>query len=1006
MIPIPSSAESSINVTVPSNTDSFNTVLKSGTVEINGDTRETLIAYSDDGSNRTYSASPILGYTEGSLYNIYMGGRDTVIEGQDGTAEDLDLKLYYTENDTEYVALYNAQDSHPARIFGGWEKPTETPEEYRALLGVDNAAQEYKLTLKSGKIDSLRGASKEKTGRTVPKVTINVEGGSVDIIATGWYYLESVTEYTVTVSGGTVGTIYGNGQTSYKASVDMADGTAFVPTVDTAVINIGGGTVGNVYGSGWALTQDASSSDCSMLTKNANINITGGTVDYVNGGGFSGPEANWNESSGQDMVIVENAVINISGGDIYRVYGGGYNGQWRFTYKLNADGELVFSNYNGTNEAHTVRNIVNSATINISDSADIDELYMGGRSYARTDSSVVNMTGGTVGNFATSGSYGYTVSADANISGGTVNTLELVHRNYVGDIDLDVTGGTVENFYAGTGGAYKNSNLNETAFNISTIAVLGDVNVYFSDNTLTGGSYLTAGLERAETVAANVPLTVYTMNLAEDDGYTADKASSGKFVVENDTAEWDAIVVLSTANESFTSNADSFVCASGSAGMTATKDENGTYTLTAAAETPAAQIGSAYYPTLAAAYASAIDGSVIELLKDCGEDDAITVSKQIAIDLGEYTASISVGEGYTRQSSAEGLYVVVRNDSIANALNVTFRQVSEGDNTLYDIVLAASDAKTINRLSTADLTFALTTDSTISYAVTPYDGISIVNDTAAPNRYLFYFDTSTAPDASGTEIAIAQVRFTGYGDLDFRIDETAATNAAHTATIADNLVTDFIIGGGSDTDDTTGELNINETVAEGYQGTITAALSEPTHTLSVTVDFPNAISDNAAAYQDMRVVISGGGLTEPITKTFGTGENEIALTNGSYTFTEELAENTAYTVTVTGAGYRTVRRTVLMNADKELYFWNNVKDTAAEVEAGSASSAAHTTFLAGDILMDNQINLYDLSAVVSYFGQTGLNAAGTASAYAQYDLNRDGKIDSRDVAMVLVSWGY
>ncbi|MBQ7096667.1 MAG: hypothetical protein IJN96_01170, partial [Clostridia bacterium] len=60
-------------------------------------------------------------------------------------------------------------------------------------------------------------------------------------------------------------------------------------------------------------------------------------------------------------------------------------------------------------------------------------------------------------------------------------------------------------------------------------------------------------------------------------------------------------------------------------------------------------------------------------------------------------------------------------------------------------------------------------------------------------------------------------------------------------------------------------------------------------------------------------------------------------------------------------------------------------------------------FLAGDIVKDNNINIYDLSAVVSYF-----NTKTTTSAYdanAKYDLNRDGVIDSKDVAYVLVSWG-
>ena len=98
-----------------------------------------------------------------------------------------------------------------------------------------------------------------------------------------------------------------------------------------------------------------------------------------------------------------------------------------------------------------------------------------------------------------------------------------------------------------------------------------------------------------------------------------------------------------------------------------------------------------------------------------------------------------------------------------------------------------------------------------------------------------------------------------------------------------------------------------------------------------------------------------------------------------------------------------MRYSVNMNTDKVLNFWNNVMDEAAVIEVGKDSSAVKTTFLAGDIVKDGIINLYDLSAVVSYFGT--VNDVTAESAYAKYDLNRDGKIDSKDVAMVLVSWG-
>lgn len=549
-----------VAVTTDSDDNSLNKVLKAESVEIDpSDTYEVLVAYTDDGSSRVYSASNVLGSNEGGngIYNIYMGGRAVVVNQQDGTDTETDLKLTYTENGTEYNALYNTAkhtngNDLPARIFGGLEKPTEYADNYANMLGLSVAdVTEYKLKLESGKVESLRGSNKNKAGATVDKITIEVTGGKADVVASGWYYLESVKEYNVTISDGTVGAVYGNGQTSYTASDNMDDPN-FVPTVDTANIDISGGTVDFVYGSGWALTQSGNSANRSMLTKQANITVTGGDIGYVNGGGFSGPEANWGESSGQDMVTVSNAVINVSGGTIDNLFAGGYNGQWRYTYKLNADGELVFSNYNGTDETtRTVRNIVTNSTINVETGANIAELYLGGRSYSYVGNTTLEMNGGHVGTLAASGSYGYTENSTARISGGTVDKLELVHRNYVGNIDIDVTGGTVQEFYAGTGGAYKNANLNEQTYNISTIAILGDVNVDFASGYEPAYSYLTTGLERASRVDINVPVTVHTMDLVGGD-YTGEITETGNFVGVNTDAAWSATVVLASDSESYT----------------------------------------------------------------------------------------------------------------------------------------------------------------------------------------------------------------------------------------------------------------------------------------------------------------------------------------------------------------------------------------------------------------------------------------------------------------------
>ena len=246
--------------------------------------------------------------------------------------------------------------------------------------------------------------------------------------------------------------------------------------------------------------------------------------------------------------------------------------------------------------------------------------------------------------------------------------------------------------------------------------------------------------------------------------------------------------------------------------------------------------------------------------------------------------------------------------------------------------------------------------------------------------------------ALAKEIVIGQVKFTGYGDFTFGVDTSANdTNAAHATEALDNIVDTYIPNG--NTANGEGKLDVSDS--------FTATILVPTRTLTINVTFPNAINPNAAAYQNMKVEITGNIEGKTQTVTYDLGET---MTNGAYVVEEDrLVLNEAYAVTVSGAGYRTARYTVTMTDNKVLNFWNNVKDNDTVVETGKDTSAKKVTYLAGDIVKDSLINIYDLSAVVSYFGETGL--VGTNNDYAKYDLNRDGKIDSKDVAYVLVSWG-
>ena len=332
-------------------------------------------------------------------------------------------------------------------------------------------------------------------------------------------------------------------------------------------------------------------------------------------------------------------------------------------------------------------------------------------------------------------------------------------------------------------------------------------------------------------------------------------------------------------------------------------------------------------------------------------------------------------------------------DSISKQVTVSFAKVS-GQKNQYDIYIDG-DQGMINGLLSADLTFKLTvTDpqDAIDYTIEPADNINIIQQ--SDNRFEFNYngtDASTSGEPV-SKVKIGTVVFNGYGSLKFNVDD-AATNIVNTTKLTDSIVNSYDPNGDGIT---TGKLNIID------DKEISTKLTQPTKRLTVNVAFPNSIGDNPSDYQDMTITVSGADLSEPIVKKLGT-DGVVKLKNNAYKTSMSLTQNTAYTVTVSGAGYRTARYTVSMTGAKTLNFWNNVKDEPTVIERGSTGMEVKTNFLAGDIVKDGQINIYDLSAVVSYFGTD--NLVSEHPTYAKYDLNRDGVIDSKDVAYVLVSWG-
>ena len=330
---------------------------------------------------------------------------------------------------------------------------------------------------------------------------------------------------------------------------------------------------------------------------------------------------------------------------------------------------------------------------------------------------------------------------------------------------------------------------------------------------------------------------------------------------------------------------------------------------------------------------------------------------------------------------------------IADTLNLTFKKHT--DERVYDIVLNG-DGKDINRLNAAEFEFDLS-NAAMTYEIKAADKLTTLQPDA--DKYVFYFDGKDAINNadSGREITIGTVTFDGFGVFTFK----ATAGKATATTTADNLVTEFV----TTTEAGKGTLNI-----DGDDNKIVDEIKVPTQILTINVLMNHPVTAQTADYQDMTVAISGGDLAgKVLTYKLGdadtviddTTETVAMAANGSYEIAKKLTENRLYTVTVTGAGYRTARYTVTMNADKTLSVWNNVMSNEVTVVD---DTKATTNFLAGDIVKDNSINIYDLSAVVAYFGQQNIDKT-QASKFAKYDLNRDGEIDIMDISIVLTSWG-
>ena len=198
-------------------------------------------------------------------------------------------------------------------------------------------------------------------------------------------------------------------------------------------------------------------------------------------------------------------------------------------------------------------------------------------------------------------------------------------------------------------------------------------------------------------------------------------------------------------------------------------------------------------------------------------------------------------------------------------------------------------------------------------------------------------------------------------------------------------------------------------------------IPEPTEKLHISVDFSKlpTETDNIADYQKMALKLYSPRLGY-IDIKLGSELTGYTSDDGKITATVTKADNNykvefdglpkfdGYTLAISGDGYRDAKAQFVLNEETTVNFWNNAND-ADSIYITKANSGteklARKNFLAGDIIMNNVIDLYDLSAVSSYYGKKDLKDDADLNAdYIQYDLNRDGQVDIIDITMLLAGW--
>ena len=186
--------------------------------------------------------------------------------------------------------------------------------------------------------------------------------------------------------------------------------------------------------------------------------------------------------------------ITIDGAHLNTVYGGGLHESTVNNVKITVKGDSklnwvcggganclvhckqeVCNDKGWKNDAANSATLVKKAEVTIENGTVANDVYGGGEGYSKTESTTVNIKGGTINSVCAGGSNGATGDSQVNIESGTIKWVYSVNRGTMDRSAVTVTGGEIENLYVGSAGSdYPsiNGTVNEASVNVGPKATV------------------------------------------------------------------------------------------------------------------------------------------------------------------------------------------------------------------------------------------------------------------------------------------------------------------------------------------------------------------------------------------------------------------------------------------------------------------------------------------------------------------------------------------------------